>query len=507
MRLSKGSDAARLVAAGMFFLMVAATATAQIAPTKRYLMAFHGCEGTLCSSPTNHRVYLAESNDGASWTMVPGWTSFAGSVPDVIQRGRTLYIFTASQEVARYNLDTGASDRVRMTVSGLPSGVSSDWVDPSLYIDEQGRLVLFLLYAPFGGGDPARCATGIASCTKQFMSATEVTGSNGGQFAVDPGTRATITVTSTALPSSASDPDIFFGGTQYVMYISHGSSISVWTSSSLRGTFTQSTTLPGGLLADGTGGVPAGHFDGATSQYWTYAHVTQGNPATSVTRRAVHSGFSQQLTASSWTTVVTGSGIGLGSSTSVESPSFTVLSSGLPTAPSSLAHTLSGSTVTLTWNASVNASSYDVEVGSRSGAADLTTLSTTEATLSGTAANGTYYVRVRGRNGSGTSAASNEATITVGSTCSALTAPGPLTSTVVGSTVALVWGGVGGASSYFVEAGSSAGSANIVTFDTGSSATSYTASGVGRGTYFVRVRAKNACTTSAASNEATIVVQ
>lgn len=205
--------------------------------------------------------------------------------------------------------------------------------------------------------------------------------------------------------------------------------------------------------------------------------------------------------------MMTGSSMGLGASTSVESPGFAVYDTGLPTAPSSLAYTVSRSTVTLTWNASVNATSYDVEVGSRSGATDLATLSTTDATLTGTAADGTYYVRVRGRNASGTSGASNEVTVTVGASCAALAAPGPLTSTVVGSTVTLVRGGVGGASSYILEAGSSPGSTNIASSDTGTAATSYTATAVPRGTYFVRIRAKNACATSAASNEMTAAVQ
>jgi uncharacterized repeat protein (TIGR01451 family) len=294
------------------------SAQAQIMPTQPYLMAFHACDRQVCLNPSNHRVYLAESSDGVAWTMVPGWVDFSGSVPDVIQRGRTLYIYVPGR-VARYNLDTGVSDVVFAQVSGLPSGVPSDWVDPSVFIDSDGRLVLFMLYAPFGSGDPAGCG-GAPSCTKHILSATEVPGSNGRQFVVDPGDRATIALSGT---STASDPDIFFDGTQYVLYISRGPSTSVWTSPTLRGTYTQSMTLPNGLLSNNTGGVPAGYFDPSTMQYWTYAHV--GQAGVSVIRRAVHSGLSEQLGEASWTTVMTGPSIGFSSTTSVESPSFTLL--------------------------------------------------------------------------------------------------------------------------------------------------------------------------------------
>ena len=158
------------VLSGLAVVLFSAPATAQIAPTERYLLAFHACEPAVtCPDPANHRVYLAESNDGATWTMVPNWTTFAGSVPDVIQRGRTVYVFAVAHgQVARYNIDTNTSDRVSVTVTGLPNGRTSDWVDPSLYLDDQGRLVLFFLYAPLVGGDPARCPTGQTTCTSSF---------------------------------------------------------------------------------------------------------------------------------------------------------------------------------------------------------------------------------------------------------------------------------------------------------------------------------------------------
>jgi predicted phage tail protein len=94
----------------------------------------------------------------------------------------------------------------------------------------------------------------------------------------------------------------------------------------------------------------------------------------------------------------------------------------------------------------------------------------------------------------------------------ALTAPGVppnLTSSVNGTTVTLTWlvpTSLDPATSYVIEAGSSAGSTNIAVFDTLSAATSFTVTGVPAGTYFVRVRARNSAGTSAASNEVVVIV-
>lgn len=419
------SAAARVpVMTALITLAWSGAATAQITITKRYLMAYHACAGTLCTDPANHSVYLGESDDGAVWSGVLGWAPFAGSVPDVIQRGRTLYIYTANSMVWRFNLNMGMADRVPVRVTGLPSGRFSDWVDPSLFVDETGRLVVFLMYAPLGGGDPARCRAGEASCTKQFFSATEVDDSDGTEFALDPGDRATVTVPATGPQAAASDPDVFFDGTQYVMYISHGNSTSVWTSPVLRGTYTRSTALPNGLLSDRRGGVPAGHFDTGTLQYWTYAHY--GVAGTSVIRQAVHANLSQPLAESAWTSVMTGVNMGLGASISVESPSFTVLTPAVPVAPEH---------------------------------------------------------------------------------CAILTTPGPLMSTVAGDSVAFDWGGVGGASSYVLEAGSSPRLNDLLTVNLDAAATSVTGQHLAPGTYYMRIRAANPCGMSAPSNDVAVIVR
>jgi hypothetical protein len=187
-----------------------------------------------------------------------------------------------------------------------------------------------------------------------------------------------------------------------------------------------------------------------------------------------------------------------------------------PTAPSGLTATASGSTVTLTWLAPTGtdpATSYTIEAGSAPGLANLANFATgnsaTTFTASGVGA-GTYYVRVRATNGSGASAASNEATLVVGSAAcnSAPNAPAGLSSSVSGSTVSLAWTAPSGgcaATSYVLQAGLTSGSSALANANVGS-ATSYVATGVGSGVYFIRVLAVNANGQSGPSNEISVTV-
>ena len=147
-----------------------------------------------------------------------------------------------------------------------------------------------------------------------------------------------------------------------------------------------------------------------------------------------------------------------------------------------------------------------------SGSANLAKFSTgnTETSYSATdVPSGTYYVRVRGAGNAGTGPSSNEVALVVTAACTASPgAPGALTSTVTGSTVTLAWSASSGpVTSYVIEAGSATGLANLANFDTGTTTAGYTATRVGAGTYFVRVRGKNACGVSAASSERAVVVR
>jgi hypothetical protein len=187
-----------------------------------------------------------------------------------------------------------------------------------------------------------------------------------------------------------------------------------------------------------------------------------------------------------------------------------------PSAPSGLSGTVTGSTVTLTWIAPVGGdapSSYIVQAGSASGLSDLAnfdtgTTATTLAVLGVPA--GTYFVRVRAINSAGTSGPSNEFLLIVAGAapCGSLSAPTGLVASVTGNTVVLTWSTPAGCAptNYIVQAGSAPGLSDLANFSTGSTATILTATGVGPGTYFVRLLSAAGGVVSAPSTEIAFVV-
>jgi len=186
-----------------------------------------------------------------------------------------------------------------------------------------------------------------------------------------------------------------------------------------------------------------------------------------------------------------------------------------PDAPGGLTTSASGSTVSLSWQAPTSGgppAAYIIEAGSGPGLTNLASLSTgnTATTYSaGGVGAGRYYVRVRAANAAGTSPASNESLLIVGGACASPPgAPSGLNASVAGSTVSLLWNAApGNPTTYIVEAGTAPGLTNLANNDLGSPTTSYVASGVGQGAYYVRMRARNACGTGPASNEVLLVVR
>lgn len=279
--------------------------------TKNYLMAFHSCLQSSCSiGPSAHTVQLAESNDGLMWNLVSGFPSYSGSVPDVITRNNKLYIYTPGK-VKRYNTITSTWDAVPVNVSIVDaSSVAVSYVDPSPYTDASGALNLFFLNSTGIVGDPAICTT--TPCIRTFDSATEVPGSDGTQFIKQPGSRITVTVTGGFAPT---DPDIFYDGVNYFLYTSEGTTTRCYSSSSLHGTYTALSSLPSANLLSSSSGIPCGIYNTTTLKYMSYGH-SAASGSTEI-KGAVHSNF---LTQPTYSTLITGTSIGLGSTYNVQSP-------------------------------------------------------------------------------------------------------------------------------------------------------------------------------------------
>jgi hypothetical protein len=170
-----------------------------------------------------------------------------------------------------------------------------------------------------------------------------------------------------------------------------------------------------------------------------------------------------------------------------------------PIAPRNFVAAVTGSSVNLTWDASAGGgavSAYRLDVGSGPGATDLAVIPAGAGrTLTATAPNGTYFVRVRALNAAGISPPSNEIVVTVGGACLLPAAPTNPTFIVAGLNVTLNWvAPTSGATptSYVIEAGSSSGAADLASFDTGSPVTGLAAVAP-PGRYHVRVRGRTAC--------------
>ena len=176
--------------------------------------------------------------------------------------------------------------------------------------------------------------------------------------------------------------------------------------------------------------------------------------------------------------------------------------------PTNLQATVNGNSVSASWTASASPGvvTYVVQVGRIPGASDLVSAPIGNVTqVSGVVPGGTYYWRLIAIFAQGQSAPSTESTFTVG--CTAPGAPESLRALVNGSRVTLLWSPPRTGDQpldYVVEAGSNTELANLAVVSAGN-ALSFAADAP-PGTYFVRVRARTACGTGAASNETIVVV-
>jgi predicted phage tail protein len=180
--------------------------------------------------------------------------------------------------------------------------------------------------------------------------------------------------------------------------------------------------------------------------------------------------------------------------------------------PIGLTGNVIGNAVNLEWTppSGCAPTTYVIQAGSAPGLSNLANFSTGSTATNFIATNvgpGTYFIRVLSSANGLVSTPSNEITLTVGSCGVVPNAPQNLRATASGSTVTITWDPpLGGCppASYILEAGSTSGATNVAV--TTVNGTSLTATGVGNGTYFIRIRAVNAVGQSAASNEVSLTV-
>ncbi len=207
-------------------------------PTQKYVMAVHGCVtgASDCTNPQNHEVFLTQSDDATTWSLVRGWDSFVGSVPDVVRRSGKLYI--VSNGLATLDLSTGTTSHSNFVVlneSGANSRARDVAFGPKL---ADGTLTV--VYVP--SMQDAESLT-----DKPVYYAEEVAGSDGTCFQY----KTTLATTSGQSFIDITDPDLFYDGTQYVLYTSFGANVHSYTSATLDGEYTYARQI-----SSGSGGVP-----------------------------------------------------------------------------------------------------------------------------------------------------------------------------------------------------------------------------------------------------------
>jgi hypothetical protein len=186
-----------------------------------------------------------------------------------------------------------------------------------------------------------------------------------------------------------------------------------------------------------------------------------------------------------------------------------------PAPPTGLRTSVSGNSVTVNWTPSLPqvgqpsspATSYVLQAGSAPNASNLFNASVgNTTTASGVLPAGTYYWRVIGVNSGGLGAPSAEAQFVVGG-CQPPGNPVGFAFVVDGRIVTLTWFAPSFGSpptTYVLEAGSGPALADLLVSAVGLQPQLVTPAPPG--TYYVRVRAQNACGTSGPSNEHVIVV-
>lgn len=277
--------------------------------TYTYLMAFH-VHTPETSQPQYHRIYLAGSQDGLSWTLIDGFSPLSGSVPELVYYNDNLYLFhTGTNHLAK--LDQGFGVQEESTISLISPTDAAGYVDPSLIVDQNS---IYLFYLPGTiGQDPAGCDS--YPCTKTIHSAL-ATDADLTVFTQIAGNR----IFQTLDMGSMSDPEIIQRSDgSYLLYVSAGSNVWAFTASNLNDQYTSPDDPDVRVVSNGSGGVP-GAIE-VNDEVWLY--VTTHQNGVEVIRRAVLSDGVTPADESDFLTVVDHTiSSEFSSDTSVSSPSI-----------------------------------------------------------------------------------------------------------------------------------------------------------------------------------------
>ncbi len=231
----------------------------------KYLLAVHTCDVSVeCGNPMNHMVRIVGSQDSYEWEVLDNFPPVEGSVPDILFRNGTLYLY-AMHYLYRYNVTAGAWENPTVVSVVDVEGEQDRHVDPNPHLSADGRIILLYL-SNDQNGDPASCPD--FPCSKSFRMAVEKEGSNGAEFEL---AEELVSVELSNEQRIAADPDLFIGPDGYYLYLSRGQAIEVHRSSSLWGPYEAVDELPDHRITRNGGGVPAGHYDWSTSSFWTFS--------------------------------------------------------------------------------------------------------------------------------------------------------------------------------------------------------------------------------------------
>lgn len=268
----------------------------------QYLLAFFSCDGSICMQPNafNHQIWLAYSDDGIEWSLPDPQEVFEGSVPDLLRRKDTLYVYGARGKMRRYHFDSDEWEDLVEHKQVVADGEQSiRWNDFSPVLGEDGLIHLFFLASSVASGDPAECpATSTETCTQRFASAIEVEGSDGAEFTVYPEWNLEIELQP---GERASDPDVFqLRDGRWAMYITWREGTAMFVSDTLHGTYTPMEGL--GMppyIASPYFGLGVGYYHAQTDMYWTFVNTPtsrdDGDGINISIQRAEHVDFTELI--------------------------------------------------------------------------------------------------------------------------------------------------------------------------------------------------------------------